>query len=77
MDFSSSVKRKNKIRSRIKIEGEYENRLQLYIYPPTDDITLEEFEKLAVTRQKCKMTDLTLRIIKLSLCNFYSAKRNQ
>ncbi len=50
MDFSSSVKRRNR---RIKTEGgEYGRRLQLYLYPPMSDITLEEFEDVATARQK-------------------------
>ena len=51
MDFSGSVKR----RKRASVEGgKYERRFQLYLYPPTDDITLEQFEELAITRQKRK-----------------------
>ena len=40
-------------RKRLKTQEHYENRrLQLYTLPPTQDISLEEFNDLALKRQK-------------------------
>lgn len=41
-------------RKKIQFEEQYPTRFQLYTLPPDQNITLEEFERLAIKRQKCK-----------------------
>ena len=45
---------KKRQRGHIKVEdnGIYDHRVQFYKFPPTDTISLEEFEELAVERLK-------------------------
>ncbi len=59
MQFTGKTRRKNKI---TKLEGtedagKYVHGLQMYKVPPTDNITLEEFEEFAIDRLKGKLTN--------------------
>jgi len=49
----ANVNHKRKQFAQAEYKGqEYSNRLSFYILPPTDDVTLEEFEEWAINRLK-------------------------
>ena len=57
MEFKKSAtprSARKRLRGQIKVEGTglYGHCIQLYKFPPTDTITLDEFEELAVERLK-------------------------
>lgn len=51
MDFGSGRRRTNKIKKEIKTTA-YPHTLQFYKIPPTETISLQEFEEFAVERLK-------------------------
>ena len=58
MQFSGSRSRKEARRSQLEgtqNTGKYGHGLQMYKVPPTDNITLEEFEEFAIHRLKGKL----------------------
>ena len=48
-------------RRKVPFQEQYPTRFQLYTYPPTQDISLSEFEKLATDRQQCETPSVTHR----------------
>ena len=83
--------RKSSSHSNVKLtngrdRGKYLHNLQLYCIPPNENISLQEFEELAVERLKSKLLSLiiynynfkcyillltnTLRVILLELVNY-------
>jgi len=54
MEFDAKKQRfRSNARSRGNIRNvEYSNSLQLYTFPPTETISLQEFEELAIDRLK-------------------------
>ena len=61
LDFDRNMKFGGRKSKSTKLEdtenaGKYVHGLQMYKVPPTDNITLEEFEEFAIDRLKGKLT---------------------
>ena len=66
MDFGNRTKARSKANNTsngsLLVDERYPHRLQLYTTPPFDQITLQEFEELAVERLK------GIQVFRRSLC---------
>ena len=56
MQFTRRRKSKSTKLEDTEYAGKYVHGLQMYRVPPTDNITLEEFEEFAIDRLKGKLT---------------------
>ena len=59
MQFSDRINRRKSKSTKLEdteYAGKYVHGLQMYRVPPTDNITLEEFEEFAIDRLKGKLT---------------------
>lgn len=54
--------------------GKYEHSLRMYKEPPTDNITLEEFEEFAIDRLKGNFTRMFLREVRFQVHLFSDIK---
>ena len=55
MDFGGRLKSRKLQNNADAVDDRYPHRLQLYTTPPSDTISLQEFEELAVERLKGRL----------------------